>query len=794
MNNAVVEFQNQMQSNGFTPPEIIADGKPHRFDIDKRGDKNGFYILFADGVPTGRYGSWSEQEPGAWFKWSAKSETKMTDAERKENKRRWKLAQIERNKQIEEAHRLAAEEALRVWDSSTPASENNDYLKRKGVKVHGIRQQGKNLIIPVRINGKLTSIQTIKPDGTKLFQKDGAIAGGYHSIGKPNRRIFIVEGYATAATVHEATGEAEAVAVAFNAGNLKPVAKAIRSKLPDVEIVIAGDNDKSGTGQKKAQAAADAVGGKVALPVFADDESGTDWNDYAAIHGLDAVAADIKKQIAAISKEPAKTATPDESLAETVRRLAELPPLEYDQVRAKEAERLGARTTTLDAEVKAARKETRSDDGMFPEVDQWPESVPGGALLDEIAATFRRYVILPKFADVVAALWILNTYVHDASYHSPMIVLTSPEKRCGKTTALTVFMALCNKPLPASNVSGAVVFRAIEQWHPTLLIDEVDSFLADKEDLRGVINSGHTKASAYALRCVGDNNEPKRFSTWCPKILSGIGKVSDTLEDRSILFPLRRKLSDEKVARLRLDRGGFDEIKQKCLRWAEDNSAKVAASDPATPSSLNDRAADNWTPLLAIADLCGWREQAEAAALALSGDADDSDSVNVMLLADVHKVFEARKVDRLPSQSICDELAKMEDRPWPEWYHGKPITPRALAKRLGGFGIHAEQQKQGDKSNKRGYEKADFEDAFTRYCIPSATTLQDKGHNKKQPFPSATGKEKVADRKTLKPLQEKGGSRVADRNATDSDSTPFDDAGNLPPPDFDDPEAWQVAI
>jgi len=303
-------FQNQMQSSGFNPPEIIADGKPHRFDIDKRGDHKGYYQLFTDGVPFGLYGSWAEQEPGTWLKWSAKSEKSMTDAELKENKRRWKQAQIERQKELAESHRLAAIEAQKVWDTSTPASDDNAYLKTKGVRAHGIRQRGDDLIIPVRIKGKLSSIQTIQPDCTKLFQKDGAIAGGYYSIAGDDAtnmtRIYIVEGYATGATIREATGDA--VAVAFNAGNLKPVAKAIRAKFPDIEIIIAGDTDKSGTGQKKARAAADVVGGKVVLPVFADDESGSDWNDYSAIHGLDAVKVEIEKQLSALAEKSEKTA------------------------------------------------------------------------------------------------------------------------------------------------------------------------------------------------------------------------------------------------------------------------------------------------------------------------------------------------------------------------------------------------------------------------------------------------------------------------------------------------------
>jgi len=465
-----------------------------------------------------------------------------------------------------------------------------------------------------------------------------------------------------------------------------------------------------------------------------------------------------------------------ESQADTVSRLAELPPLEYDKVRVTEAKTLGVRPGTLDAEVKAARKEAHSDDDIFPEVEPWTDEVSGGALLDEIAATFRRYVVLPKHTDTVAALWVLNTYVHDASYHSPMIILTSPEKRCGKTTALNVFMAVCNRPLPASNVSGAVVFRAIEKWHPTLMIDEVDSFLADKEDLRGVINSGHTKAGAFVLRCDGDANEPKQFSTWCPKVLSGIGRISDTLEDRSIRFQLKRKLPGDKVARLRLDRGDFDEIKQKCMRWGEDNFAKVSASDPATPTGLDDRAADNWTPLLAIADLCGWREKAEAAALALSCDADNSDSANVMLLEDVQKVFDARKVDRLPSQSICDELVKMEDRPWPEWCKGRPITPRQLAKRLGGFNIHPDTIRAPDPI--KGYELRKFADAFTRY-LSNRYTVTTQGAQQKPDFSKRYKDEVVTDRNSQNLKQDNGCNGVTDRNPPADDEPDFGD--DLPP-------------
>lgn len=302
MNNSIQQFRDAIQSNGFTPPEIIPDGKPHRFDINHKGDHKGYYQLFTDGVPFGLYGSWAEQQPGEWLKWCAKSENKMTDAERAENKLQWKKAQSERRKEIAGAHRVAAEEALRIWQASTPADANHAYLMNKKVQPHGIRQQGDDLIIPVRINEKISSIQRITPEGGKWFHSGGATAGGYYSIGKPSGRVYIVEGFATGATVHEATGGA--VAIAFNAANLKPVAEAIHKKHPDFEIIITGDNDQSKVGESKGRAAADAVGGKFIMPKFTENESGSDWNDYAAIHGLDAVKTDIERQLQVVESAP----------------------------------------------------------------------------------------------------------------------------------------------------------------------------------------------------------------------------------------------------------------------------------------------------------------------------------------------------------------------------------------------------------------------------------------------------------------------------------------------------------
>jgi len=419
---------------------------------------------------------------------------------------------------------------------------------------------------------------------------------------------------------------------------------------------------------------------------------------------------------------------------QTFKRLAELSMPDYDMERDTEAKRLKIRITTLDKEVEKYR-EPEVALSIFTELDPWPDEVDGGALLDEVVAIIRRYIVTPEHAPETMALWLLNTYVHDASYHSPMLLLTSPEKRCGKSKLLTLLYALSNHAMLASSISPAAVYRAIEQWKPTLLIDEADTFLKQNDDMAGVINSGHNKTTAFVVRCDGDANEPKHFSTWCPKVIAGIGNQRDTLEDRSIIISLRRKMKGDNVDRLRLDRSDFSDIKRKCIRWGMDNHDTVHNSDPETPESLHDRAADNWTPLFAIADLCNWHSKAEAAAIALSGS-EGSESINIDLLADIKGILEdialgedkpnlypdeqgQYEKDRISSKVLCSWLEELEGRPWATWYRGKPISQNALAKRLKPFNIHPGSIRLSNGDTPKGYYFKSFEDAFARYLPKS---------------------------------------------------------------------------
>lgn len=353
---------------------------------------------------------------------------------------------------------------------------------------------------------------------------------------------------------------------------------------------------------------------------------------------------------------------------------------------------------------------------VLSDPEPWPGPVDGAVLLDEIVGAYRRFIVLPEGGAYALAPWVLCAHTFDAFDTSPLLAITAPEKRTGKTNTLRVTAALVPRPLPASNVTPAALFRAVEAYRPTLLVDEADTFIRESPELRGVLNSGHNRGMAVVVRTVGDDHEPRTFSTWCPKAIALIGDLPPTLTDRSIRLRLRRKRPDEAVEKVReLRLRELEPLRRQAWRWARDHADALAAADPVVPEALNDRAADNWAPLLAVADLAGgpWPERARTAALALSQEVED-ESPGVMLLADVRALFEERGVDRLATPDIVSALVQREDRPWPEWRRGNPLTARAMAKLLKPYGIAPRQMKlAGDKA--RGYDRADFEDAWARY-------------------------------------------------------------------------------
>ncbi len=311
----------------------------------------------------------------------------------------------------------------------------------------------------------------------------------------------------------------------------------------------------------------------------------------------------------------------------------------------------------------------------------------------------------------------LHTFLLDCFVVSPRLAITSPEKGCGKTTLLDVLSHLVLRALSTASVTTAAVFRVVEMQRPTLLIDEADTFLSENEALRGILNSGHRQGGSV-IRTVGEDFEPRIFSTYSPCAIALIGKLPGTLADRSVPVDLRRRRPDEAVEAFRFDRTGrLDQLARKAARWAIDHSDHVRGADPAMPAGIFNRAADNWRPLLAIADAAGgeWPRRARRAAESLAAAAgDDDQSVRITLLADIRAIFVERGTDRLPSTELTESLVAIEGRPWAEWKAGKAITANGLARVLAPFAIKPGTIRIGAATPK-GYLRAQFEDAFARY-------------------------------------------------------------------------------
>jgi putative DNA primase/helicase len=455
-----------------------------------------------------------------------------------------------------------------------------------------------------------------------------------------------------------------------------------------------------------------------------------------------------------------------------ITRLARLSPIACDRELPAAAERLGCRMPTLRAAVAAARGNGAATPGQgrpldLPEAEPWPEPVDGAELLDTLAAAIRRHVVLDRHEADAVALWVLATHTFDAWVIFPRLLATAPEKGCGKSTLLDVLSRLVPRPLGASGITAAALFRTIEAARPTLLLDEADAYARDNEDLRGVLDAGHRRDGAV-IRTVGDNHEPRRFSAWAPIALAAIGHLPGTVEDRSIIIRLHRRRPDESVAVLRGDRADdLDELARKAARWARDHAAALGAADPEMPGSIYNRAADNWRPLLAVADLAGpnWSDCARQVAVVLTRDTGESDSSRLLLLADLRELFDAEPSGILFTAEILSRLHARDDRPWSEWKAGKPITGRQLAAQLKPLGITTNQTVRRGDSTEKGYRRQWFDDAFARYLpaqsvtrsqVPDAAAFSDSQ--------SVTPRQNVTDTSRKDPSVSASCDRVTDGN------------------------------
>jgi len=347
-------------------------------------------------------------------------------------------------------------------------------------------------------------------------------------------------------------------------------------------------------------------------------------------------------------------------------------------------------------------------------------AVNGGQLLIDLCQAIRRYIVADT-ADVVATvLWAVHAYAIDAFPISPFLNFSSPEKGCGKSTALTVLSFLLPRTVFSGNMSPSTIFRAIELYKPSFLIDEADTFESINEELRGLLNASHLRASAQVIRSVasGEDHEPRLFSTWCPKAIALIGRLPDTLDDRSVVINMRRRKRTETCERFSaIDlHPELEELGRRIARWTKDSFDLLRQARPEA-EGIDLRLYDNWMPLLAVADVAGgeWPRWARIAAGHFVAKGAEPTSIRVELLLDAVAV--SGDDDRVSSEQLVDGLNGMADRPWPTFSRGKPMTQLQLARMLKPFEIRPANLRIDGRVIK-GYHRDELVAALERYSPP----------------------------------------------------------------------------
>jgi Protein of unknown function (DUF3631) len=359
-------------------------------------------------------------------------------------------------------------------------------------------------------------------------------------------------------------------------------------------------------------------------------------------------------------------------------------------------------------------------------------------ILEDVKGFLSRYILFSKEAQaLVVTLWVAHTLVIEAFDYTPYLQISSPVKRCGKSRVFDCLKLLCAKPWVVVSITEAVMFRKIEKDAPTLLLDEIDAvFTAKKGDdgkeaIRALLNAGFERR-AIVPRCVGPNHALKEFRVFCPKALAGIGKLPDTIADRSIPIIMARRKRGQNVEKFRARDAEViaKPVAVALEAWATRPQTLeiLRAARPTMPNALGDRATDISEPLLAIADMAGgdWPSKARDALVELCAAGDVAeDCIGIKLLAAIREIFEMGKVDRISTKDLLAALVERDcDEPWADWWEadiakGNTRGPAAkLARLLKPFGVVAGTIREEHGSTAKGYKLASFEDAFSRYLSP----------------------------------------------------------------------------
>ncbi len=356
------------------------------------------------------------------------------------------------------------------------------------------------------------------------------------------------------------------------------------------------------------------------------------------------------------------------------------------------------------------------------------------ALLADVTGFVRRYVVQTNQQVVMVALWVLHSWVIEAFDVTPYLAVTSPAMRAGKSRLFEVLELLLRVPLRTANVSVAALFRIVDDTSAgrvAILLDEADAVFRAKgehEDLRALLNAGYRRGAVVA-RCEGDGTKVRvvRYDAFGAKAIAAIGSLPGTIMDRAIPIRMQRRARHEPLTKFR-QRDAMREaapIRVALEAWAIPEIIEhLREAQPETPAELNDRAADGWAPLLAIADLAGgeWPLLARQAAVTLSGGQEEADdSAAIRLLADIRDAYVMHGENRLPTDVLLAALREAPESPWSEWRGDRPLSAVQLAKMLKPFGVRPKVIRRGAETV-RGYLLEDFTDVFARYLPPQPVT------------------------------------------------------------------------
>ncbi len=365
-----------------------------------------------------------------------------------------------------------------------------------------------------------------------------------------------------------------------------------------------------------------------------------------------------------------------------------------------------------------------------------PVSTGGAKLLDDIHAFLGRFIAYPsEHAHVAHTLWVAHAHLMEAWESTPRIAFLSPEPGSGKTRALEVTEPLVPRPVESVNCTPAYIFRKIsdEQGPPTLLYDEIDTVFGpkakDNEEIRAILNAGHRRG-AVAGRCVvkGKVIETEELPAYCAVAVAGLGDLPETILSRSVIVRMRKRAPGENVEPFRprpeAERGA--ELHDRLARWADVTRAQVTDTWPVMPEGIEDRNADVWEALIAVADAAGgdWPERARAAAVYLVTESKASTpSLGVRLLGDLRAIF--GDLQSMSTEDILTALYLVEESPWSD-LRGSPMNARGLANRLRPYGVRSTKVRIDAESTLQGYRREALHDAWIRYApVPDVPDVPD---------------------------------------------------------------------